>query len=164
MRCALEFAMLTAARSGELCAAQWGEIDPEKKLWVIPASRMKMRRIHTVPLSRQALEVLDTLRPVSGDGEYLFPSLRQGRHVSRNSLTCALRILGYEPKELVVHGFRAMFSTLANEHGWQPDVIERQLAHVERNAVRAAYNHAEHLETRREMMQWWADWLDDLKR
>nr|WP_321499364.1 tyrosine-type recombinase/integrase [uncultured Dethiosulfovibrio sp.] len=157
---ALLFQAYTFARPGELRKAEWVEFDGDT--WKIPAEKMKMKRIHWVPLSRQALEILDKLREISGKSRYLFPSIRSmTRPMSDATVLAALRRLGYTQDEMTGHGFRSMFSTIANEHGWPPDVIERQLAHVPKNAVRAAYNHAEYLPKRIELMQWWADWLDE---
>ena len=125
---------------------------------------MKMRSAHLVPLSRQAIEILKTIRPITGGGRYVFPSLRSmDRTISNNTINAALRRMGYTKDEMTGHGFRGMASTLLHEQGWPTDVIERQLAHTERNSVKAAYNHAEHLPERRKMLQSWADYLDGLK-
>ena len=159
---AMLFSLLTFARPGEVRSAEWCEVDTERSEWRIPAEKMKMRRPHIVPLAAQALAVLEELRPISGGGRWLFPSPRNdGRLLSENGVRVALRSMGFTNEQITPHGFRAMASTLLNENGWPPDVIERQLAHVERNQVRAAYNHAEYLSERRRMMQWWADWLDE---
>jgi len=123
-----------------------------------------MDRAHLVPLSRQAKAVLAEIQPVTGRGQYVFPSLRSGsRPMSENTVTGALRRLGYSGDEMTGHGFRSLASTRLNEMGWNRDAIERQLAHVEDSKVRAAYNHAEYLSERRQMMQAWADYLDALK-
>ncbi|MCF4150240.1 tyrosine-type recombinase/integrase [Dethiosulfovibrio sp. F2B] len=157
---ALLFQAYTFARPGELRKAEWIEFDDAT--WKIPAEKMKMKRVHWVPLSRQTVEVLNKLKEISGKSQYLFPSIRSTvKPMSDATVLAALRRLGYTQEEMTGHGFRSMFSTIANEHGWPPDVIERQLAHVPKNAVRAAYNHAEYLPQRRELMQWWADWLDE---
>lgn len=164
---ALRLAPLVFVRPGELRAAEWSEIDlgsshPE---WRIPAARMKMAEEHIVPLSRQAVEVLREIEPHSGGGRYVFPSLRGGhRPLSANTVNVALRAMGYSSEDMTGHGFRAMASTLLNEQGFPPDVIELQLAHAERNEVRAAYNRAKRLKERRDMMQAWADYLDKLRR
>jgi integrase len=164
VRCALRLAPLVFVRPGELRGAEWSEIDFEKAEWRIPASKMKMREQHIVPLSVQALAILRELHPLTGAGRYLFPSERTAdRPISENTVNAALRRLGYAKDEMTGHGFRSMASTLLNEQGWHRDAIERQLAHAERNAVRAAYNYAEHLPERRRMMQAWADYLDGLK-
>lgn len=163
-QCALRLAPLVFVRPGELRRAEWKEVNLENAEWRIPAERMKMREAHIVPLSKQALMVLNELKPLTGSGQYLFPGARtNGRPMSENAITAALRRMGFSKEEQTGHGFRSMASTLLNEHGWKGDVIERQLAHGERNKVRAAYNFAEHLKERREMMQWWADYLDRLK-
>ena len=161
MRLAMLFSLYTAARPGEIRQAEWKEIDGN--FWYIPAEKMKMKRPHIVPLSKQALKVLEELKLVSGNGRYLFPTPRNtNRCISENAVRTALRSMGFTKEQIVPHGFRAMFSTIANENNFNRDVIERQLAHVEANAVRAAYNRAEYLPARIELMQWWADWLDNL--
>ena len=161
MRCAVLFSIYTFARPGEVRAAEWAEIRGD--MWDIPAEKMKMKRRHLVPLSAQAQAIIEELHPITGGGKYLFPSPRNdGQCMSENGVRVALRAMGFGKEQITPHGFRAMFSTIANEHGWNRDVIERQLAHVERNAVRGAYNHAEYLLERRQMMQWWGDYLDKL--
>ena len=161
MRCALLFSVYTAARPGEIRYAEWAEIKSD--IWDIPAERMKMKRRHIVPLSTQARAVLDELRPITGASKWLFPSPRDNGHcMSENGIRVALRTIGFTKEQIVPHGFRAMFSTIANEHGINRDVIERQLAHVEGNSVRGAYNHAEYMPERIKLMQWWADYLDGL--
>ncbi len=162
--CALRLAPLVFVRPGELRWAKWIEFNLEGAEWRIPAERMKMRNPHVVPLSRQALEILQDLNCFSGPEGYVFPSIRSfGRPISENTVNAALRRLGYTTEEMTGHGFRSMASTLLNEQGWNPDAIERQLAHGEQNGVRAAYNYAEHLPLRRKMMQDWADYLDALR-
>ena len=163
-RCALRLAAITFVRPGELRHAEWAEIDYEAKEWRIPAEKMKMKRPHVVPLSRQALEVLKDVELVTGHGKYVFPSERSStRPMSNNTVNAALRRMGFTKEEMTGHGFRSMASTNLNELGFHPDHIERQLAHVEANRVRAAYNYAEHLPERKKMMQAWADYLDALK-
>lgn len=163
-RCALQLAPLVFVRPGELRRAEWDEIDLEKAEWRIPAEKMKMRAVHIVPLSRQAIEILHEIELVSGRGKYVFPSVRtNSRPMSENTVNAALRRLGYTREEQTGHGFRSIASTLLHEQGWPSDVIERQLAHSERNSVKAAYNYAEHLPERRKMMQAWADYLNGLK-
>ena len=163
-KCALRLAPLFFVRPGELRHAEWSEFDLEKQEWRIPAEKMKMRAQHIVPLSSQAIAILQELRPYTGEGKYLFPSTRTStRPMSENTVIAALRRLGYDTHEMTGHGFRSMASTLLNENGWNRDAIERQLAHAERNNIRAAYNYAEYLPDRRNMMQWWADYLDQLK-
>lgn len=163
--CALKLAPMLFVRPGELRQAEWSEIDFEKAEWRIPAAKMKARVIHIVPLAEQALSIIRELQPLTGHGRYLFPSTRTGRKpMSENTLNAALRRLGYSKEQMTAHGFRAMASTLLNERGYNRDWIERQLAHGERDQVRAAYNYAEHLPERRKMMREWSDYLDGLKR
>jgi integrase len=166
-KCALRLAPLVFVRPGELRSAEWAEINFDAAEWRIPAAKMKMRDPHIVPLSRQALAILKELQPLTGHGRYIFPSARTpngDRCMSENAVLAALRRMGYGKEEMTGHGFRSMASTLLNEQGWHRDAIERQLAHAERNAVRAAYNYAEHLPERRKMMQAWADYLDGLRK
>lgn len=165
-RLALNLMVLTFARTTELRAARWSEIenlDGNEPLWRIPAERMKMRREHTVPLAPQAVSLLRELRalPGSGASPFLFPSPAREGHISNNTMLYALYRMGYHGRA-TVHGFRAMASTALNEMGFRPDVIERQLAHQEQNAARAAYNRAEYLPERRTMMKRWADHLGAL--
>ncbi|NJD05586.1 MAG: DUF4102 domain-containing protein [Methylococcaceae bacterium] len=164
---AMQLAPLVFVRPGELRSAEWSEIDMDKSEWRIPAEKMKMRDPHIVPLSVQAVAILREIRPLTGRGRYVFPSARTpngDRCMSENAVLAALRRMGYAKDEMTGHGFRSMASTLLNEQGWHRDAIERQLAHAERNAVRAAYNYAEHLPERRRMMQAWADYLHGLKK
>ena len=162
--CALKLAPLVFTRPTELRAAQWTEFDLEAAEWRIPAERMKMRRQHIVPLSTQALDILWDLKEYTGGGKYLFPSIRTDvRPISDVTMLNALRRMGYQKHEMSVHGFRSIASTLLNELGFNRDWIERQLAHSERDEVRAAYNYAEYLPERRKMMQAWADYLTELR-
>jgi integrase len=162
--CALKLAPLVFVRPGELRQAEWAEIDLDRGEWRIPAAKTKMRAAHIVPLSEQAVAILRELRPLTDRSPYVFPSLRTAhRPMSENTINAALRRLGFDKATMTGHGFRAAASTMLNEQGWNRDVIERQLAHAERNKVRAAYNRAEHLAERRKMMQAWADYLDSLK-
>lgn len=162
-KAALRLLMLTAVRPGELRGARWAEIDTDAAQWRVPAERMKMKIEHLVPLSRQALELIEAQRRISGGGELVFPSpFYPGKLLSENTLNSALARMGYKG-EHSAHGFRALFSTVANECGHNPDAIERQLAHVERNEVRAAYHRATYLKDRADLMQWWADYLDGRK-
>jgi integrase len=157
---ALRLLMLTALRPGELRALRWAWIDTEAAELRIPAEAMKMKAAHVVPLSRQAVALIEAQRKVSGAGELVLPSpFYPGHPLSENTLNSALARLGYKGAH-TAHGCRAVFSTIANEAGHRPDVIERQLAHVERNQVRAAYNRSEYLAERRRLLQWWADYLD----
>lgn len=158
VRAALMFTALTFVRQQELRFATWDEINWDEQMWIIPAERMKMRRDHIVPLSRQAMNILKKMRSITGDRPLIFMGER-GRPLSENTIRCALRSMGYSNDQMTAHGFRFMASTLLNEAGWRSDVIERQLAHVPTNSVRAAYNRAEYLNERREMMQSWADFL-----
>jgi integrase len=161
---ALKLAPLVFVRPGELRAAEWSEFDLANAEWRIPAARMKMKEPHIVPLARQAIAIVRELEPLARGGRYLFPSLRtRDRPMSENTINAALRRLGYSSEEQTGHGFRSMASTLLNEQGFPPDVIELQLAHTERNKVRAAYNKAQRLPERRKMMQAWADYLDGLR-
>ncbi len=163
-RCALRLAPLVFVRPGELRHAEWAEFDFDKAEWRIPASKMKMREQHVVPLSSQSVRILREIQAVTGHGHYVFPSERGGgRPMSENTINGALRGLGYTKDEMTGHGFRSMASTLLHELGFPNSVIERQLAHGERNKVSAAYNFAEYLPDRRKMMQQWADYLDKLK-
>lgn len=163
-RCALRLAPLVFVRPGELRQAEWCEIDLENALWVIPAKRMKMREKHVVPLSRQAVEILRELQPLTGSGKYVFLGARSNmRPMSENTVNAALRRLGYDKNTMTGHGFRHMASTLLNEQGWNRDAIERQMAHADRDSIRATYNYAEYMPERVRMMQAWADYLDSLK-
>lgn len=164
-RYALQLAPLVFVRPGELRKAEWSEFDLDKAEWRIPAHKMKMKAVHIVPLSTQAVLILQELHAVTGKGRYVLPSARgKDRHMSENTINAGLRRLGYAVGDMTGHGFRSMASTLLNEQGWNRDAIERQLAHAERDDIRAAYNYAEHLPERRKMMQAWADYLDGLKR
>ncbi len=162
---ALKLSPLVFARPGELRRAEWSEIDLDAAVWRIPAAKMKGRVDHTVPLSRQALAVLEIAKMVSGHTLYVFPSIRTPRSpMSENTVNAALRRLGFAGDEMTAHGFRAMASTLLNESGkWSPDAIERALAHKDRDSVRAAYHRGAHWQERVEMAQWWADYLDQLR-
>jgi integrase len=161
---ALKLAPYVFVRPGELRAAEWSEIDAQDSVWRIPAERMKMKSPHVVPLAKQALAIVEELQLLTGGGRFLFPSLRTpARCMSENAITAALRRLGYSGEEMTWHGFRAMASTRLNVLGFPPDIIELQLAHKERDKVRAAYNRAERLAERRSMMQQWADYLDGLR-
>jgi len=164
VRSALLLGALTFVRPGELRQAEWSEFDLAAAEWRIPADKMKMKRPHIVPLSTQALDVLNKLHPLTGHSAYLFPSTRTiTRPMSDMTVNVALRTLGYAQGEMTGHGFRAMANSLLAEKGWSVDAIERQLAHVEGNKIRAAYHRSEHLEERRKMMQAWADYLDGLR-
>jgi integrase len=163
----LWFSLYTFQRPGEICGAAWEEMDFDAKLWRLSEERMKNGRSHIVPLSRQALEILEYLKGYAartGYSPFIFPGWKsKASPMDRCTIRQALRIMGYTKEQMTAHGFRAIASTNLNEQGWNSDVIELSLAHAERNAVRAAYNHAERLNERREMMQAWADWLDGLR-
>jgi integrase len=172
-RCALLLSPLLFVRPGELRAAEWSEFDLEAGEWRIPAAKMKMRQAHIVPLSTQAIAVLKELVPLTGQGvtskpdapRYLFPGARtRMRPMSNNTVNAALRRIGYSGDQMTAHGFRATARTLLAEQGWQPDAIERQLAHKASGPLGAAYDRAQYLTERRRMMQAWADYLDALKR
>lgn len=157
---ALRLLMLTAVRPGELRGARWSEIDTGEAAWRIPGERMKMKAPHVVPLSRQALEVLEAMRPLSGHRDLVFPSpYYPGKTLSENTMNSALARMGFKGIA-TAHGMRALFSTVANECGHNSDVIERQLAHRERNEVRAAYHRSAYMQDRAKLMQWWADYID----
>jgi integrase len=169
-RLGLQLVALTFLRSNELLRAEWPEIDVEKAVWTVPATRMKMRSPHLVPLARQSLDILEQLRALNGDFRYVFAGINPGRPMNGKTLLNALHRLGYHKRQ-TVHGFRSIASTVMNEarkpggeRTFYPDVIERQLAHCERNAVRRAYNRAEYWPERVTMMQWWADHLDELRK
>lgn len=158
---AMKLLILTFVRSGELRGARWDELDLTKAEWRILAERMKMRDPHIVPLSSQALEIIGELRPLTSHSDYLFPNRNKPMtFISENTLLYCMYRMGYHSRA-TVHGFRATASTILNEHGFTPDVIERQLAHAERNKVRASYNHAQYLPERRKMMQWWGEYVAD---
>jgi len=168
---ALKLLPMLAVRGGEFRTSEWTEMDFEKSLWTIPAAHRKIStaakknpaNFHLVPLSKQAVALLKDLHRMTGRGKHVFPSVRGDvRPMSENTITTALGVMGYKDKQ-TGHGFRAMFSTILNEKGFNPDAIERQLAHKERNAVRAAYNRSEYIEERINMMQSWADYLDKLR-
>lgn len=163
---AMKLQVMLACRPGELRHMEWAELDLEKGEWNIPAEKMKMREAHLVPLPRQAVELLKTLREKTGQGKYVFTNPRSpkgDRPMSENAVLVALRSMGFEKDEVTGHGFRATFRTLADEVlGERVDLIEQQLAHIVRDPLGRAYNRTKFIEQRREMMQRWADWLDTL--
>jgi integrase len=160
-RCLIEWQLHTMTRPSESAKAEWSEIDLENKLWVIPAERMKMRLEHKVPLTDQTIEILERLKPLSGDRKHLFPSYSNHHtHCNTESANKALGRMGYKNR-LVAHGLRALASTTLNELGHNPDVIEAALAHVDKNEVRRAYNRAEYLEPRRVLMCWWSQHIEN---
>lgn len=159
-RCLIEWQLHTMVRPGEAAGTRWEEIDFDKKEWTIPAERMKKNKPHIVPLSTQALRLLEVLKPVSGLREYVFPSDHNPRQSANSqSANRALARMGFHGR-LVSHGLRALASTTLNEKGFDPDVIEAALAHVDKNSVRAAYNRAQYLERRRKMMDWWSEHIE----
>uniref|UniRef100_B8J055 Integrase family protein n=1 Tax=Desulfovibrio desulfuricans (strain ATCC 27774 / DSM 6949 / MB) TaxID=525146 RepID=B8J055_DESDA len=164
VRAALLFSALTFCRPGEIRHVEWAEINFEREEWTIPAEKMKGRTEHRVPLSRQALEVLHGIMPYTGSAKYVFPTPRSNnRPLSENGVLSALRNMGYTKEQMTAHGFRSMASTLLNELGHRPDAIEAQLAHKGADKIRATYNRAEYMKERRNLMQAWADYLEDLK-
>jgi len=164
VRAALRIAPYIFVRPGELRRAEWAELNLENAEWRIPAAKMKMRQVHIVPLARQVIDILEDLRQYTGQGRYLFPGVKsKSEPISEMTLSAALRRMGYGKEQMTVHGFRSMASTLLHEQGYNRDWIERQLAHGERNSVRASYNYAEYLHERRRMIQEWADYLDTLR-
>jgi integrase len=163
-RFALKLIALTFVRTGELIAAKWSEFDFEARRWDIPVERMKMRTPHIVPLARQTMQVLDTLKTLTGDSQWLFPGDRDAKKpMSNNTILKALERMGYKSR-MTGHGFRGLASTILHEQGYAHEHIELQLAHAPRNAVSAAYNHALYLEPRAKMMQDWADFLEHAQR
>jgi integrase len=165
-KAALELLALTFVRPGELRAAEWAEFDLQAALWEIPKGRMKMRRAHRVPLAPRVVGLLADLRKLTGQGRLVFPSVRSiDRCMSENTLNAALRRMGFQNDEMTSHGFRASASSMLNESGlWNPDAIERQLAHVENDSIRRAYARAEFWDERVRMMKWWADRCDEMRR
>ncbi|MDP2180352.1 tyrosine-type recombinase/integrase [Methylicorpusculum sp.] len=164
-KCALKLSFLVMLRPGEIRNAEWKEIDLERKEWRIPAEKMKMKSEHIVPLSNQSLTIFKEIQNLTGSGRYVFPGARtKDRPMSENTISGALKRLDFSGEEMTAHGFRAMASTRLNEaHLFHPDAIERQLAHGEKDSVRAAYHRAQYLPERIKMLQWWADYLDTLK-
>ncbi len=165
-RACLQLLALLFPRPGELRLAEWNEFDFTKAVWVIPAKRMKMRREHTCPLPRQAIEILEELRRISGNSAFVFPGLRSVRRpISENTMNAALRRLGFLQSEMTAHGFRASASTILNESGkFSADAIECALAHQDADAVRRAYARGAYWDERVRMANWWADYLDTLRR
>ena len=164
-RIAMQMASHVMARPGELRKAQWPEFDLEAATWKIPAERMKMRRPHAVPLSRQVLALLAALQPLTGPDGFVFPAFHTSRRpLSENTINQAFRRMGFAVGEITAHGLRTTASTLLNESGkWSPDAIERSLAHADKDAVRGIYNRGRYWDERVAMHQWWSDYLDDLR-
>ena len=156
-RCLIEWQLHTMTRPAEAATTSWADIDLDKKTWTIPAERMKKRRAHVIPLTEHALALLETIKPYSGHREYVFPADRDPRdHCNSQTANMALKRMGFEGR-LVSHGMRSMASTILNEQGWDPELIEVALAHVDKDEVRSAYNRADYIERRRPMMAWWSE-------
>lgn len=163
-RCLIQWQLHTMVRPSEAAGTRWDEIDLDRALWNIPATRMKKRKAHTVPLSPQALAILEQMKPISGQREHVFPGDRDPRAAAhRQTANMAIKRMGYSG-ELVAHGLRSIASTTLNEQGFDPDVIESALAHTDKNEVRAAYNRAEYLQRRQTMMCWWSDYIEAAAR
>ncbi|MEI6729746.1 MAG: site-specific integrase [Pseudomonadota bacterium] len=161
---AIKLLMFTFVRTGELIGAKWSEIDWDKEEWHIPKERMKMRRPHIVPLSQQAIAILKELQAITGNKPHVFHSTSsKSLHISNGTVLMGLRRMGYKNK-MTGHGFRTLASTILNEKGYAPDVIERQLAHEDEDKIRSAYNRAEYLLERKKMMQDYADWLESIQK
>ena len=160
-RCLIEWQLHTMTRPAEAATARWADIDIGKKIWTIPAERMKKRRTHIIPLTEQALGLLEAIKPLSGHREHVFPADRNPRtHCNSQTANMALKRMGFEGR-LVSHGMRSMASTILNEHGWDPELIEVALAHVDKDEVRSAYNRADYIERRRPMMKWWSEHIKE---
>ncbi len=160
-RCLIEWQLHTMTRPAEAATSRWADIDFEKKIWTIPAERMKKRRIHIIPLTEQALSLLEAIKPYSGHREYVFPADRDPHtHCNSQTANMALKRMGFEGR-LVSHGMRSMASTILNEHGWDPELIEVALAHIDKDEVRSAYNRADYIERRRPMMAWWSGHIQE---
>jgi integrase len=156
----IEWQLHTLTRPSEAAGARWDEIDIDNAIWVIPAERMKKRREHSIPLTTQTLEILEQIKPISGHREFVFPSDRNPHsHINSQTANMALKRMGYENK-LVAHGLRALGSTILNEYGFDYDLVEAALAHVDKNEVRAAYNRADYIKRRIPMMEWWSEHIE----
>lgn len=162
VKTAMRLQILTGLRPGELRQAEWTEIDFEKKIWEVPAERMKKRRPHCVPLPEQAIYLLEQLKPITGQYRYIFPGrIHHSKPMSEMALNVLIRRIGYAGR-VTGHGFRHTMSTILHEQGYNTAWIEMQLAHVDKNSIRGTYNHAQYLDGRREMLQWYADHMDQL--
>lgn len=157
-RLALQLLSLTFVRTSELLGAEWSEFDFDAGIWIIPAPRMKMKAEHLVPLSPQAVKLLEEMRPIAGESRFVFPGRNRSTPMSNNTMLFALYRLGYKGR-MTGHGFRSVASTILHESGWNSDAIERQLAHCERNEVKGAYNRAEYLTERRKLVDWWGEYV-----
>ncbi|NNA51123.1 tyrosine-type recombinase/integrase [Pseudomonas lactis] len=156
-RCLIEWQLHTMTRPAEAATTRWADIDFDKRIWTIPPERMKKRRPDTIPLTDQALSLLETLKQLSGNREYVFPSDKTPRtHANSQTANMALKRMGFQDR-LVSHGLRSMASTILNEYGWDPELIEVALAHVDKDEVRSAYNRTDYIERRRPMMAWWSE-------
>jgi integrase len=159
-RCLLEWQLHTMARPSEAAGTRWNEIDFDTQVWTVPAERMKKRKAHSVPLSKQAVALLGIMQPISGRGEFVFPSDRKPKaHIHPQTANMALKRMGYSQK-LVAHGLRSLASTTLNEQGFDPEIIEAALAHTGKNEVRNAYNRAQYIKRRKPMMDWWSDHIE----
>lgn len=159
-RCLIEWQLHTMVRPSESAGTRWDEIDLDKRIWTIPAERMKKRKAHAIPLSKQAIALLEIMRPISGRGEFVFPSDRKPKmHINPQTANMALKRMGYGQR-LVAHGLRSLASTILNEQGFDADVIEAALAHTGKNEVRNAYNRAQYIERRKPMMEWWSQHIE----
>lgn len=160
-RCLIKWQLLTLVRPSEASGARWSEIDLDAKLWTIPAERMKAKREHIVPLSQQALDILEVMKPVSAHREHVFPSRNDPKQpMNSQTANAALKRIGYGGK-LVAHGLRSIASTAMNEAGFNPDVIEASLAHSDKNEVRRAYNRSTYLPQRQDLLAWWGNFIEN---
>ncbi len=160
-RCLIEWQLHTMVRPNEAAGTQWNEIDFQNRLWKISAERMKSKKPHTVPLTPQALNLLEVMKPIASRSDYVFPSDRSLRqHTNASTANMALKRMGFQ-NQLVAHGLRSLASTALNEHGFDPDVIEAALAHTGKNEVRNAYNRADYIERRKPVMAWWSDYIEN---
>lgn len=160
-RCLIEWQLHTMTRPSEAAGATWGEIDRDNQLWHMPAERMKKKRAHTIPLSNQAIGLLDVMQSISGHREHIFPADRDPKkHIHEQTANMAIKRMGFKDR-LVAHGLRSIASTTLNEQGFDPDIIEAALAHTDKNEVRKAYNRAEYIEQRRAMMAWWSNHIEE---
>ncbi|ASA50327.1 tyrosine-type recombinase/integrase [Salmonella enterica] len=163
VKLAMKLLILTGVRPGELRQAEWCEIDFDNRLWEVPKERMKMRRPHCVPLSEQALNILERLKPMTGHYQYIFPGrIHHSKPMSEMAMNVLIRRIGYAGR-VTGHGFRHTMSTILHEQGYNTAWIETQLAHVDKNSIRGTYNHAQYLDGRREMLQWYADYMEALE-
>ena len=160
-RCLIEWQLHTMVRPGEAAGTRWDEIDIDNALWMLPVNRTKTKkRTHIIPLSPQALTLIEVMRPISGKRDHLFPGDRKpNQHTNEQTANTAIKRMGYA-NILVAHGLRSLASTTLNENGFDPDVIESALSHLDKNEVRRAYNHAEYIERRRVMMHWWSEHIE----